>query len=101
MVSRCLVFCYNICSRRVNRVSGRQLEILWEFLNSNKSIATAHNRSLQAKEYSRRKWKEVTEILNAQGDGTHKDWAGWTKVTTCDFLFCQYELGLFNILTLI
>ncbi|XP_060810161.1 uncharacterized protein LOC106139572 isoform X2 [Amyelois transitella] len=57
----------------------RQLELLWEFLNSNKDIATGFNRSLQAKEYSARKWQEIAEILNAQGDGALKDGKMWSK----------------------
>ncbi|XP_060805386.1 uncharacterized protein LOC106129802 isoform X2 [Amyelois transitella] len=64
---------------RNRRVSMRQLELLWEFLNSNKDIATGFNRSLQAKEYSARKWQEIAEILNAQGDGALKDGKMWSK----------------------
>lgn len=66
-------------SGRARRVSGRQLDILWEFLIHNKDIASAYNRSLHAKEYSRRKWTEIAATLNAEGDGAHKDWKGWSK----------------------
>lgn len=65
---------------RGRRVSGRQLDVLWDFLNSHRDIATAYNRSLQAKEYSKRKWTEIAEVLNAQGDGAHKEWKEWSKV---------------------
>ncbi|CAH2100955.1 unnamed protein product [Euphydryas editha] len=33
----------------------------------------------QTREHSKRKWREVAEILNAQGDGVHKDWKSVTK----------------------
>ena len=49
---------------------------------ANKDVASAYNRSLQAKEHSRRKWMDVAATLNAEGDGAHKDWKGWSKVTT-------------------
>ncbi|XP_041969147.1 uncharacterized protein LOC121725991 [Aricia agestis] len=61
------------------RVSGQQLDILWEYLNSHRDIALAFNRSLEAKEHSKRKWQEIANILNAQGDGAHKDWKSWSK----------------------
>ncbi|CAH2210225.1 jg21810 [Pararge aegeria aegeria] len=64
---------------RCRRVSGRQLELLWEYLNAHRDIAVAFNRSLQAKEYSQQRWKVLAEILNFQGDGAHKDWKGWSK----------------------
>lgn len=69
-----------VCSVGMRRVSGQQLDILWEYLHSHRDIAVSFNRSLQAKEHSKRKWQEVAEILNAQGDGAHKDWKSWSKV---------------------
>ncbi|XP_072946857.1 uncharacterized protein [Epargyreus clarus] len=61
------------------RVSGRQLEMLWEFLNTHKDIACAFNRSLEAKEYASKTWKEVAELLNSERHGANKDWRGWSK----------------------
>lgn len=58
----------------------RQLELLYDFLNKNPAVAKSFNRSLQAKDWAKRKWKEAAEILNAQGEGTYKDWRGWCKV---------------------
>ncbi|CAH2085480.1 unnamed protein product [Euphydryas editha] len=66
-------------SRKSKRVSYEQLELLWEFLNSNSDIVTSYNRSLQEKENSKRKWREIAKILNSQGLGAHKDWKGWSK----------------------
>ncbi|XP_038218287.1 ADP-ribosylation factor GTPase-activating protein 1 isoform X2 [Zerene cesonia] len=60
------------------RVSGCQLDLLWEYLNSHRDLACASNRSLQAKEYATQKWKEIADLLNAQ-DGIHKNWRGWSK----------------------
>ncbi|CAH2090929.1 unnamed protein product [Euphydryas editha] len=68
-----------VCSVGTRRVSGQQLDILWEYLNSHRDIAVFFNRSLQSKEHSKRKWQEVAEVLNAQGDGAHKDWKSWSK----------------------
>ncbi|CAH2100315.1 unnamed protein product [Euphydryas editha] len=65
--------------RRSKRVSYEQLKLLWEFLNSNSDIVNSYNRSLQEKDNSKRKWREIAEILNSQGCGAHKDWKGWTK----------------------
>ncbi|CAH2099210.1 unnamed protein product [Euphydryas editha] len=66
-------------SRRSNRVSYQQLEMLWEFLKRNSDIVSSYNRSLQVKENSKRKWREITETLNSQGCGAHKNWKGWSK----------------------
>lgn len=59
----------------------RQMDILWDFLSAHPEIAKAHNRSLQAKEYSRGKWTELADLLNTQSDGVYKNWRGWSKVT--------------------
>ncbi|XP_045505299.1 uncharacterized protein LOC123701784 isoform X3 [Colias croceus] len=66
------------CVKR-RRVSGRQLDLLWEYLDSHRDLACALNRSLQAKEYATRKWKEIADLLNEQGDGALKDWREWSK----------------------
>lgn len=58
----------------------QQLEVLWEFLNAHRDIATGFNRSLQSKHYSKQKWTEIAAVLNAQGDGAYKDWKDWSKV---------------------
>jgi hypothetical protein len=67
---------------RFRRVSLAQLSVLWEFLEQNRDIASAFNRSLEAKAYSNKKWSEISLTLNAVGDGVHKDWRGWCKVHT-------------------
>lgn len=76
---------FTFCNMEVRRilgrqVSGRQIELLWEYLNAHRDLATAYNRSLQAKENAKRKWREVADLLNSQGVGAHKDWKGWSKV---------------------
>lgn len=73
-------FCYSFHSRRGRRVSVYQLELLWEFLNADRGIATAYNRSLHDKHCAKKKWIEIAAALNAQDDGSYKDWRGWSKV---------------------
>lgn len=73
------MFCNFLFVFRVRHVTGRQLNILCEYLNLNKDIAVAYNRSLRAKEHARRKWEEITILLNNE-EGASKDWKGWCKV---------------------
>ncbi|CAK1579549.1 unnamed protein product [Parnassius mnemosyne] len=64
--------------QRRHRVTYSQLEILWEFLNSNRDVAVGFNKSAQARETSRRMWEEVAQTLNSFGDGAIKDGKGWS-----------------------
>lgn len=68
-------------SRHRRRVTFRQLEVLWEFLDVHRDVATGYNKSAQAREYSKRMWQMVAEALNSQGEGAFKDWKGWSSVS--------------------
>ncbi|CAF4890629.1 unnamed protein product [Pieris macdunnoughi] len=61
------------------RVTYRQLEHLWEFLNKNREILSGYNKTARAREFSRRMWEEIAIGLNAHGDGAVKDCKAWNK----------------------
>ncbi|XP_050559106.1 myb/SANT-like DNA-binding domain-containing protein 4 isoform X2 [Spodoptera frugiperda] len=62
---------------RRRRVTYNQLEVLWDFLNTNKEVALGYNKSAHAREHSRRMWENVSEHLNAQGEGAVKSGKDW------------------------
>ncbi|XP_050670211.1 uncharacterized protein LOC126968990 [Leptidea sinapis] len=64
-------------SRR--RVTYGQLELLWEYLNQNKALATGFNKTTQARQFSKNMWQNIAQTLNSYGDGAVKDWKGWCK----------------------
>lgn len=65
------------------RVTHNQLLNLWEFLNANREIATGFNKSLQAREHSKRMWLRAASILNSAGEGAMRSGPDWCKVTMC------------------
>lgn len=77
------IFCSSVneSSRLRRHVTFRQLEALWEFLNSHRDVATGYNKSAQARDHSKRMWQSVAEALNSQGEGAWKDWKGWSNVS--------------------
>ncbi|XP_035432790.2 uncharacterized protein LOC118264404 [Spodoptera frugiperda] len=64
-------------ANRRRRVTYTQLEVLWDFLNTNKEVALGYNKSAHAREHSRRMWENVSEHLNAQGEGAVKSGKEW------------------------
>lgn len=58
-----------------------QLTHLWEFLNNHREIALGYNKSIQARDHSRRMWERAAEILNSTGDGATKPASEWSKVS--------------------
>ncbi|CAF4884085.1 unnamed protein product [Pieris macdunnoughi] len=64
---------------RNHRVSYRQLEYLWEFLDKNRDVATGYNKTSHARHVSRKLWEEVALRLNSNKDGAVKNWKSWNK----------------------
>lgn len=73
--------------RRSARVSSSQWDIILDFLERNTCIARGYNNSARGRELSQRLWRQLADLLNAEGSGAHKEPKDWATVCKKHYQF--------------